>query len=84
MVDSHINPKYTADHIWTMWKATIFGFGSEAQPWARAGPGIRLGGAGAAGVPPSRGVQIWLISAWFKYGRLYIFDLYKKRPCGNG
>ena len=58
-------PKDKKDHIGTMRKRTILGPGSEAQPWARASPGTRLGGAaqgrpGASEPGPRAGPCPWL------------------------
>ena len=46
-----------------MQKSIMLGRGSEAHPWARAGPRTRLGGAaqgrpGVRAAPPSR-LQMW-------------------------
>ena len=45
MVDFYTSKNVKIDYIGTVRKQTILVPGSEAQPWAQAGPGTHLGGA---------------------------------------
>ena len=82
-----------------MRKSTRLGLGSEAQPWAGASPGTRLGGAakgrpGASEPGPRAGPCPWLcLRAGSQYGPfphgpnmvLFIFWVFRKKgPCRKG